>query len=194
MAINLQKNQGINLVKADQSPLNSLHVGLGWDAKKVTKRGLFGGTKTVEKSIDLDAWAFLLSGSQVVDKVWYDHLRSNDGSVVHSGDNLTGQGDGDDEVITVNLNALPAQVDRVVFVVHSYSRQSFGEVENAFARAVDAQTGTEMARYSLSDMGNCQGVVMAKAVRGPQGWRYEAVGAPTNENSKDGLAQAALSA
>lgn len=103
MAINLNKGQTIDLRKPDGGGLTRVRMGLGWDAKTVTKKTLFGGTKTVTKSIDLDASALLCAGSEVVETVYFGHLRSDDGSLQHTGDNLTGAGDGDDESIVVDL-------------------------------------------------------------------------------------------
>ena len=108
MAINLEKGQKINLEKADGSSLQQIFLGVGWDVAK--SKGLFGFGGS-SGDIDLDASVILFDeNKQVVDVVYFGQLRSKDGSIVHSGDNLTGAGDGDDEVIRVNLNQVPSHV------------------------------------------------------------------------------------
>ena len=117
MAINLEKGQKINLEKADGSSLQQIFLGVGWDVAK--SKGLFGfGGGSGD--IDLDASVILFDeNKQVVDVVYFGQLRSKDGSIVHSGDNLTGAGDGDDEVIRVNLNQVPSHVKSLAFTMES---------------------------------------------------------------------------
>ena len=130
-----------------------------------------------EQSIDLDASALLFDGSgQVVDTVWYNQLVSRDGSVVHTGDNRTGAGDGDDESIKVDLSALPAQVQTVVFTVNSFTGQGFSQVENAFCRLIDEAGEEEIARYDLSATGSHTAQIMAKVTRDGAGWSMTAIG------------------
>jgi tellurium resistance protein TerZ len=179
MAINLNKGQTIDLRKPDGGGLTRVRMGLGWDAKTVTKKTLFGGTKTVTKSIDLDASALLCAGSEVVETVYFGHLRSDDGSLQHTGDNLTGAGDGDDESIVVDLPAVSARVDTIFFVVNSFSGESFAEIENAYVRVVDStQRDNELARFSLTSTGPHTAMVMAKVTRSPSGWTFTAIGHP----------------
>jgi tellurium resistance protein TerZ len=152
-------------------------MGLGWDAVK--KKGLFGGLKS--QSIDLDASCLLFDGQgQLVDQVWFQQLRSVDGAVVHTGDNRTGAGDGDDESILVDLSQVPAQVASLVFVVNSFTGQDFTQIENAYCRVVDETTAGEVARYALSGSGRHNAQVMAKLTRDGQGWAMTAIGAVAN--------------
>ena len=151
MSINLSKGQTVNLAKQDGGQLSRVRMGLGWDTKIVTKKGLFGGSKQVQKDIDLDASALLIGGGRVLDTVYFGNLRSQDGSIQHTGDNLTGAGDGDDESIVVDLTAVSGSVEHIVFVVNSFSGENFSEVDNAFVRVVDSNANdTELARFQLS--------------------------------------------
>ena len=118
------------------------------------------------------------SNGQRVDQVWFQQKRSKDGSVVHSGDNLTGEGEGDDEVITVDLDRLPASVQTIVFVVSSFRGDTFDSIANAYARAVDAKTGQEIARYDISGGGSHTGVIMAALSRKSGTWEIQAIGEP----------------
>lgn len=179
MSINLSKGQTVNLTKTGGASLKRVRMGLGWDAKTIVKRTLFGGTKTLTQAIDLDASAIMVSSGQVVDVVYFGQLRSKDGSIAHTGDNLTGDGDGDDESINVDLPAIHASVDTVFFVVNSYSGQSFSEIQNASVRVVDSLAGDrELARYSLSGSGPHTAMIMAKLTRGESGWDFTAIGHP----------------
>ncbi|MDR2254398.1 MAG: TerD family protein [Arthrobacter sp.] len=179
MAINLGKGQSINLTKQDGASLKNVRMGLGWDAKVIEKKGLFGGIKRIERDIDLDASALLCDANGPQEIVYFGQLRSRDGSVVHTGDNRTGAGDGDDESIKVDLTALPAWVQHVYFVVNSYTGETFSEIDNAFVRVVDSDNrDQELARYSLSANGPFTAMLMARVSRGPQGWAFTALGEP----------------
>jgi tellurium resistance protein TerZ len=149
-------------------------MGLGWDAAK--KKGLFGfGSRS--QSIDLDASALLFDAKgELVDQVWFQQLQSKDGSVRHTGDNLTGAGEGDDESIAVDLSQVPSSVATMVFTVNSFTGQDFSQIENAFCRLVDETTGTEIARYDLSGSGQHTAQIMAKVFRDGQGWSMAAIG------------------
>jgi tellurium resistance protein TerZ len=152
-------------------------MGLGWDAVK--KKGLFGGKK--EQSIDLDASCLLFDGGgRLVDQVWFQQLKSKDGAIRHTGDNLTGQGEGDDESIIVDLPALPANVATLVFTVNSFTGQNFSQIENAFCRLVDETNQAELARYELTGSGTHNAQVMAKVSRDGSGWSMTAIGALAN--------------
>ncbi len=132
--VNLSKGQTISLEKRGGGTLTRVRMGLGWDAMK--KKGMFGKLK--DQSVDLDASALLFdSNRQLVDQVWFQQLRSKDGSVQHTGDNLTGAGEGDDESIVVDLQSVPADIHQIVFVVNSFTGQNFSQIENAFCRLVD---------------------------------------------------------
>lgn len=172
--VSLTKNQTVSLSK-QSSALNRLHFGLGWDPIK--KKGLlskmFGGGND---AIDLDAGCVLLDkAGNTIDTIWFRKLESSCGSVVHSGDNLTGEGDGDDEVILVELAKLPAQVEYLAFTVNSFRGQSFNDVENAFCRVVD-QTNKELARYELKEQGAHTGIVIASLCRNNGQWDFTAHG------------------
>ncbi|MFC2752712.1 MAG: TerD family protein [Cardiobacterium sp.] len=174
MAVNLQKGQKISLEKEAGGALTSVVMGLGWDVAK--KKGLFGFGGG-NQSIDLDASCFMFDdNNRPVDLVWFRQLRSKDGSIQHSGDNLTGEGDGDDEQIAVNLARVPAQVKSLVFTVNNFTGQDFSQVENAYCRLVDGQSGKEIARYDLSAQGKHTAQVMAKLYRHNGEWKMHAIG------------------
>ena len=173
MSVNLSKGQQVSLTKSGGGGLTVVRMGLGWDAVK--KRGLFGSRS---QSIDLDASALLFDArGGLVDAVWFRQLRSRDGSVEHTGDNLTGEGEGDDESVIVDLTRVPAEVTQIVFTVNSFTGQDFSQIENAFCRLVDETTREEIARYSLSGSGTHNAQVMAKVSRGGSGWTMTAIGA-----------------
>ncbi len=176
MAVNLSKGQSVSLKKADGGSLKKVRMGLGWDAKKT--RSLFGREK--EQAIDLDASCLLFDASKrLVDQVWFRQLRSTDGALVHLGDNRTGAGDGDDESIVVDLQAVAPTVTSLVFVVNSYSGETFSQIENAFCRLVDSANEQEVARYELSGSGNHTAQIMAKVSRDGAGWSMTALGVRT---------------
>ncbi|WP_131738673.1 TerD family protein [Actinomadura roseirufa] len=177
MSISLQKGQKVSLAKPGGGTLTRVRMGLGWDA--AAKKGRFGRSKA--QSIDLDASCLLFDGSgNLADSVWFRQLRSKDGSVQHTGDNLTGAGDGDDEVINVDLQSVPANITQLVFTVNSFTGQDFTQIENAFCRLVDDTTGQELARYDLSGAGQHNAQIMAKVTRDGQGWSMTAIGATAN--------------
>ncbi|WP_300676042.1 TerD family protein [Nocardioides sp.] len=177
MSVSLSKGQSVSLKKSDGGSLSHVRMGLGWDAVK--KKGFFGGMKS--QSIDLDASAVLYDATKnVLDQVWFRQLTSKDGAVKHSGDNLTGDGDGDDESIAVFLDRLPAQVHTIVFLVNSFTGQNFSQIENAFCRLVDETTGTEIAKYELTGSGTHTAQVMAKVSRDGAGWSMTAIGSIAN--------------
>lgn len=196
MVINLQKGQSINLEK-DQYDLSSVTIGLGWDVVK--KKGGSWLTpfskKKEEEDFDLDAIAFLLDSQGKVaytgnkgwkdgDVIFYHNLRHPSGNIYHTGDNRTGEGEGegDDEQLIVNLNHLEQKYDKIVFLVTIYEgrkkKQDFGQVENAFIRAVDAK-GQEMFRYDLSRDkvfdGKCS-MIFGEIYRKNGDWKFRAIG------------------
>lgn len=177
MSVNLTKGQTVSLTKSDGGTLTQVRMGLGWDAIKV--KGLFGRAK--EKAVDLDASALLYDASGVlVDQVWFSQLTSKDGAVQHTGDNRTGAGDGDDESIRVALTAVNPAVHTLVFVVNSYTGETFSSIENAFCRLIDETTGQEVARYDLSGSGPHTAQIMAKVSRVGSGWAMTALGVRAN--------------
>ena len=174
MGINLEKGQKISLQKADGSSLQQIFLGVGWDVAKSKGFFGFGGGSG---DIDLDASVILFDDNkQVLDVVYFGQLQSKDGSIQHSGDNLTGVGEGDDEVIRVNLNQIPAQVKSLVFTVSSFRGQTFEKVENAFCRLVDQSNKQEIARYKLSSQGAHTGLIIAKIYRHNDVWKMHAIG------------------
>ena len=176
MGVSLTKGQRISLEKSGGGQLTEVAMGLGWDVAKPT--GGFMKRMTAPKSIDLDASCLMFdSGKNLVDQVWFRQLDSRDGSVHHTGDNLTGAGEGDDEVINVDLGRVPATVQTLVFTVNSFTGQNFSAVENAFCRIVDRTNGQEIARYDLSSQGNHTAQVMARVYRdNTGGWKMHAIG------------------
>ncbi|MER6978931.1 TerD family protein [Streptomyces carpinensis] len=177
MSVNLTKGQQISLSKSDGTELSAVRMGLGWRA---AQRKGFLAKLTGAQDIDLDASALLVAKGQVADVVFFRHLVSDDGSVRHLGDNLTGgSGAGDDdEVILVDLARVPAHVDQIVFTVNSFTGQTFAEVQDAFCRLVDERTGQELARYTLSGGGTHTAQIMAKLHREGNRWQLKAIGEP----------------
>jgi tellurium resistance protein TerZ len=174
MAVNLGKGQKISLTKESGGSLTRVVMGLGWDPIKV--KGFLGfGSKQLEVDLDASCLLFDAAGNPV-DAVWFRQLKSKDGSIVHTGDNRTGAGEGDDEQIIVDLPAVPASVKSLVFVVNSFTGQSFAQIENASCRIVDANTGSEVARYNLSCQGSHTAQVMAKVYRHDGEWKMHAIG------------------
>lgn len=182
MAVSLTKGSSISLAKKDGNALEEVFLGLGWDEVK-KKRGFFGSRSSGE--IDLDASAILFNqAGDPVDYVWYSQLASRDGAIRHTGDNLTGAGDGDDEQILVDLRRIPASVEAIVFVITSYSGQKFSSIENVFTRVVDTSQGKseEVVRFepATGDASSNTAMVMAKIFRDGNGWKFGAVGVPTD--------------
>ena len=186
MAINLKKGQTIVLDKSDYD-LSEVTMGLGWDVAK--SGGIFGNLLGGGKDFDLDSYALLLAENGKLknfqeDAIYYGHLQSPDKTVVHSGDNLTGEGAGDDEQIIVKLNQLSERYQKIILGVNIYKaqdrKQHFGMVENAFVRAVDAR-GREIAKYSLSGNSEYDGkisMLMGEVYRHKGDWKFRALGEP----------------
>lgn len=169
--VSLTKGQKVTLRKEGGVALTTIQMGLGWDPIK--KSGLFGSRSA---DVDLDASALLYADGNLVDVCYYGQLTSKDGSVRHMGDNLTGAGDGDDEVILVDLQRVPAHVSTVVFTVTSYRGHTFEQVQNAFCRLVDTTTNAELARYTMQGGMPFTGMVMAKVYRVGGEWKLQAIG------------------
>ncbi|KQQ27425.1 TerD family protein [Frondihabitans sp. Leaf304] len=177
MGLSLSKGQSLSLTKSDGGALSKVRMGLGWDSAAPVKRGLFGRGKAAEVDLDASAIYFDQAG-QPLDKIWFKQLKSTDGSAQHTGDNLTGAGDGDDETILVDLTKVSPAVAQIVFVISSYSGQTFDLVQNAFCRLVDDSTAgsPEVVRFELTDAGTHTAMVMAKVSREGAGWKFTAVG------------------
>jgi tellurium resistance protein TerZ len=177
MSVSLSKGQKVSLSKEGGGGLTRVRMGLGWDAAPV--KGLFGRKRS--QTIDLDASALLFDSAGVlVDQVWFQQLTSKDGSVQHTGDNRTGEGEGDDESIRVDLGRVPSAVSTLVFTVNSFTGQDFSQIENAFCRLVDETTGSEIARYELTGSGSHTAQIMAKVSREGAGWSMTAIGTPAS--------------
>ena len=181
MAINWQKGQNVSLNK-EAPGMNEIHAGLGWDTQQIAG-----------DDFDLDMVLFLTGsdGKVLSDShfVFYNNLRSPDGSIVHSGDNLTGEGDGDDEVVNVSLNSVDSTVQKIVFAATIHEAQArsqnFGQVQNAFIRLVDKASNEEMIRYDLSEDFSIEtSLIVAELYRKDDGWKFKAVG----QGFQEGLA------
>jgi len=173
MAINLQKGGNVNLSK-EAPGLTRMTVGLGWDVR-VTDGAAF----------DLDGAVFLLNSSGKVrsdsDFIFYNNLKSADGSVAHSGDNRTGAGEGDDETVSIDLSKVPADVDKIVVAVTIHDaearRQNFGMVGKAFIRCVNANGNAEIARYDLSEDSSTEAaMIFGEVYRNGADWKFRAIG------------------
>ncbi len=174
MSVNLSKGQKISLDKEAGTSLNKVVMGLGWDVVK--KKGFmgFGGSAP---DVDLDASCLMFDANGgLVDAVWFRQLRSKDGSVQHTGDNRTGDGEGDDEQIVVNLPQIPAHVKSLVFTVNSFTGQNFSQVENATCRLLNGGNNQEIARFNLSALGSHTAQIMAKLYRHNDEWKMHAIG------------------
>lgn len=174
MALSLAKGQKISLNKEGKPGLNKVVMGLGWDV--VQKKGFlgFGGGS---EEIDLDASCIMFNANgQPIDVVFFRHLQSNDGSIVHTGDNRTGAGDGDDEQIIVDLAKVHPEVKSLVFTVNSFTGQTFEKVQNAKCRLLDARDQSEIATFNLSALGNYTAQIMAKLYRHNDEWKMHAIG------------------
>ena len=195
MAVNLVKGQKVDLRKSDGSTLRSVMIGLGWDAAEKTSGGgllggLFSGRKR-ERSIDCDAAVFVCRNGRLTGKddiVYFGSLEHSSGAVRHMGDNLTGEGEGDDEEIFIDLAKLPADCDKIIFVVNVYKaaerKQHFGMIRNAFIRICDNDTHEELCRYNLSENydGMTAMVFGEMYLRNGQ-WKFNAIGQATKDNS-----------
>ena len=177
MSVNLVKGQKISLSKEVEG-LQKVTVGLGWD---VAKKGLFGS----QHDIDCDASAIILGeNNKYKECVYYGNRSAVDGCVYHHGDNLTGEGDGDDEQITVDLKNMPSSVEKVIFVVNIYGcvsrKQDFGMIKNAYIRLTDASSGGEICKYNLSEKYSGKtGMIFAEVYKRDGEWRFNAVGQGT---------------
>lgn len=167
MSISLVKGQKISLDKSASGPLRKVVMGLGWDITPGAGQ------------VDLDASCATFDGDKnPVDVVYFAQRRNASGSVQHSGDNLTGAGEGDDEQIVVELDKVDSRVQAIVFTVTSFRGQQFTLVKNAFVRAVNGADGKEICRYNLSGGAASTGMVMARVYRHNGEWKIAALGDP----------------
>lgn len=176
MTVNLRKGEKVSLKKTSENHLNHVFMGLGWAAHKP---GFLASLLGRNKEIDLDASCLMLNEDvSLNDLVFYNHLRSNDGCIYHSGDNRTGSAyGGDDEVIHVNLDEIPAQVKYLIFTVTSYSGQNFNQIQNAYCRLVDDKN-QELVRFNISGGGTHTALLMSILYRKNGEWKFKAVGDP----------------
>jgi tellurium resistance protein TerD len=173
--VSVSLNKGGNVSLTKEAPnLTSVSVGLGWDVRTTTGA-----------DFDLDASALVCGadGKVLSDQhfIFFNNLKSPDGTVEHTGDNLTGEGEGDDEVVNVDLSKLTPEVDKVVFPVSIYDAQnrsqSFGQVINAFIRVVDRANGTELARYDLTEDASTEtAMLFGELYRHGSEWKFRAIG------------------
>ena len=185
MGVTLEKGQRVNLSK-QTSQLSYITVGLGWDPVKPKApekpSGLFGMLTSFFSSeepqsvenIDLDGACVMFNGVNKIDEVYFGKKLSSYKSVRHGGDNLTGEGDGDDETIKINL--LETTATTLFINVLSFRGQTFDKINNAYCRIIDASTGIEMVRFTISDMGPNIGLIAVKIFKGSDGWSIEAIG------------------
>ena len=202
MAISLKKGQGVSL-KKNENDLSLVTIGLGWDVLE-EKKGFLGGLLKKTEEYDLDVIAFLCGSNGKIqhmgdtgsdgrynlingDVVYFNSMNHSSGTVWLTGDNRTGEGegDGDDEQIIVKLNDLPGEYTKIAFIVQIYKGeergQSFGNVKNAFIRAVDAKN-REMTRFDLSGGAqyvDCRSMLFAELERNGNDWKFNAIGAPS---------------
>lgn len=199
MSITLQKGQRIDLSKSGES-LSKVMVGLGWDpvSQGENKGFLSGIFKKGTSDIDCDASVLILDANDKLrdsnNIVYFGNLKSKCGSVQHTGDNLTGEGEGDDEKILVDLSKVPEHINKLVFVVNIYDcvkrGQDFGMINNAYIRITNCMSKQELIRYNLSE--NYSGktaLVIGEIYRYKGGWKFVAVGEGTNDTSLKTIAE-----
>lgn len=171
MSINLRKGQSVNLRK-DAPNLKQLYVGLGWDPVKT----LFG------PDIDIDASIICIDENDLAEfTVYYGATKHPSGAILHYGDNLTGEGDGDDEVIEIDLNKLPNSIVRLAVIINIYEayhrKQHFGKVNNCFVHVTDKESGNELVRYDVDgNYDNMTGIFVADIYRYKGEWKFKAIG------------------
>ncbi|MCQ6275152.1 TerD family protein [Bacillus sp. V3B] len=201
MAISLQKGQRVDLTKGNPG-LSKIMVGLGWDpvasgsgSKGGFLSSLFGGGSS-GPNVDCDASVILLDENGKLkhnsDVIYFGNLKSNDGSIQHSGDNLTGEGAGDDEQVRIDLDRIPSTVHKLVFAVNIYDcvkrRQHFGMIKNAFIRIVNPANGQELIHYNLSDdYSGKTSLFVGELYRNGSDWKFAAVGNGTTAASLSDL-------
>ena len=184
MSISLVKGQRIDLTK-NNAGLKNLLVGLGWDPVEV-KRGLFGKKKVAD--IDLDASVIMLKDDKLQNKddlIYFGNLKSKCGGVIHTGDNLTGEGDGDDEQILIDLSKIDKEVNKLVFVINIYAcesrKQDIGMIKNAYIRIADNSSKKELIKYNLTDNYSGKTALIVGEVYKHNGeWKFAALGEGTS--------------
>lgn len=183
MGLPLRKKESLPLRKPDGQALTTIQMGLGWDPLKREVKssgffGMFSNTQVVEQSVDFDASVLAYSNGRLVDIVYFGKKHGCNNAIKHSGDNLTGAGDGDDEVIICELDQLKSQgITDLFFVINSFSGQKFSDVENAFCRVVDKNTGQEHSKFDLSQGEPVTAYVMTRVQLKDDAWQIVGVGA-----------------
>lgn len=189
MAVSLTKGQKVSLNK-EKAGLDKIIIGLGWDAKPASeKKGFLSSIFSSGPDIDCDASAILLKDDRVMglqDVIYFNNLKHRSGAVEHLGDNLTGDGDGDDEQIIIKLSSVPADYNKIIFVVNIYSavsrKQHFGMIQNAFIRLVDSRDNTEVLRFNLTDdYSNMTAMIFGEVYRNDGEWKFNALGQGTQD-------------
>ena len=169
--IELTEGQELTLTAEDGDTLTKVQMAVGWDHSPTA--GFIGSGAP---PIDLDASAVQFAGGQFFDLAFFNNLATRDGSVVHLGDNTTGKGEGDDEVITVDLSRVYPRVESILFMVSSYQGHSLEFIRNAYCRLID-DNGTEFARFTLTLGVRETGLIMAKLFRDGSSWKLRPIGA-----------------
>ncbi len=193
MTVNLQKGQKVDLTKSG-SGLNNILIGLGWDPVKKSGRGILSSLFGIGNgpAFDVDASVIMLNEQSKLAKkdnvVYYGNLKDPSGSVMHMGDNLTGEGEGDDEQIKIDLNRVPNDIHHLIFVVNIYDckskKQDFGSIENAYIRVANGTSGQELMKFDLTE--NYAGktaLIAGEVYRYSNEWKFAAIGEGTNDGS-----------
>lgn len=190
MSVNLQKGQRVDLSKDGES-LSRLMVGLGWDPVSTGGKGLFGSMfGKSSASIDCDASVLMLNENNklgtVENLIYFGNKASKCGGVKHSGDNLTGDGDGDDETIFVELSKIPTNIHKLIFVVNIYDcinrKQDFGMIQNAYIRIVNDSNKQELLKFNLSEnYAGKTGLIAGEIYKHGNNWKFAAIGEATND-------------
>lgn len=190
MGVSLVKGQRVDLTKGNAG-LNNIQIGLGWDpADQPKKKGMFGGIfggGSAGANVDCDASVLVLDEDRLRNKediIYFGNLKNSNGSIAHSGDNLTGEGDGDDEQIHITLNSIPQNYNKLVFVVNIYDavgrKQHFGMIKNAYIRILDGRN--EILRYNLTDnYTDKMTLVVGELYRNGAEWKFAALGEGTTD-------------
>jgi len=181
VGVSLQKGQKVDLTKGNPN-LKKLLIGLGWDAN----------TRMSGSNFDCDASVMMLDQngklSDKKDLIYFGNLKSRCGSIRHSGDNLTGEGDGDDEQIMIELDKIPEKYNKLIFLVNIYNcqsrRQDFGMINNAFIRVVDTANSNELCKFNLTDnYGGKTTLITGEIYRHNSEWKFAAIGEGTMDTS-----------
>ncbi len=193
MSINLQKGQKVDLTKGN-SGISKIMIGLGWDAvSSPTGGGLF---KKKAADFDCDASVLMINKDGklkgIENVIYFGNLKSRCGSVMHTGDNRTGDGNGDDEQILVDLSKIPEDTNKLIFVVNIYDcikrNQDFGQIENAYIRVINTKDNTELLKYNLSETyAGKTSLITGDIYRHNNEWKFSAIGEGTNDGSLTGL-------